>query len=181
MYSVTPFEGRLRQIGYNQWFDDSRLIYTIAIGSVYRCERQLSGDILAFTSSIDTISGGSGNDVFVYAGAGEDGNNAADGGPVELITDVNWADDRFDTPTQVTFAANVGASTGANLNASANNAIAAAFALAGGGGAVHVRRAHLLGDRPGEPRELRRRRRPPAGHHGRHGHDRGEQLHLNSS
>ena len=27
----------------------------------------------------------------------EDGNNAAGGGPVELITDVNWAEDRFDT------------------------------------------------------------------------------------
>jgi hypothetical protein len=53
--------------------------------------------------------------------------------PVELITDLNWAEDRFDTPTQVTFAANTGAGTGANLSASANNAIAAAaqFTFAG--------------------------------------------------
>jgi hypothetical protein len=36
----------------------------------------------------------------------------------------------------VTFATNTGAGTGANLNASANNAIAAAFALNGGGGTV---------------------------------------------
>jgi hypothetical protein len=51
----------------------------------------------------------------------------------EAITDLNWAEDKFDTPIQVTFAANMGAGTGADLNASANNAIAAAFALAGGG------------------------------------------------
>jgi hypothetical protein len=38
----------------------------------------------------------------------------------------------------VTFAANMGAGTGANLAASANNAIAAAFALAGGGGTTVV-------------------------------------------
>ena len=45
--------------------------------------------------NIDTISGGSGNDVFVYAARCDDGNSAAGGGPVELITDVNWAEDRF--------------------------------------------------------------------------------------
>jgi Ca2+-binding RTX toxin-like protein len=83
--------------------------------------------------SIDTIAGGSGNDVFAYADAGGDGNNAAGGGPVELITDLDWSVDRFDTATQVTFATNSGAGTGADLNASANNAIASAFALSGGG------------------------------------------------
>jgi hypothetical protein len=87
---------------------------------------------------IDTISGGSGNDVFAYSTGGEDGNNAAGGGPVERIPDVNWAEDKFDTGVNVTFAANMGAGTGANLNASANNAIAAAFALAGGGGTTVV-------------------------------------------
>jgi Ca2+-binding RTX toxin-like protein len=94
--------------------------------------------IRAFVSvSIDTISGGTGNDVFAYDAASEDGNNAAGGGPVELITDVDFAGDRFQTDVaSVTFAANVGAGTGANLNAWANNAIAAAFALAGSGGAV---------------------------------------------
>ena len=45
--------------------------------------------------------------------------------------------DRFLTNTQaVTFATNTGAGTGADLNASANNAIAAAFALAGSTGWV---------------------------------------------
>src|SRR5262249_12504526 len=87
---------------------------------------------------IDTISGGSGNDVFSYSegGAGADGDNATGGGPVEQITDLNWAEDRVATSIQVTFATNTGAGTGADLNASANNAIAAAFALAGGGAAV---------------------------------------------
>jgi Ca2+-binding RTX toxin-like protein len=86
--------------------------------------------------SIDTISGGAGNDVFVYWFAGDDGNNATGGGPVEFITDVNWSQDRVQTTDQggplVTFAANMGAGTGADLNASANNAIAAAQALSGG-------------------------------------------------
>jgi len=49
---------------------------------------------------------------------------------------VNWAEDRIDTPVAVTFAANMGAGTGGDLNASANNAIAAAFALNGGAGVV---------------------------------------------
>ena len=55
---------------------------------------------------------------------------------MEFITDVDWSADRFDTVNNVTFAANLGAGTGGTLAASANNAIAAAFALAGGGGAV---------------------------------------------
>jgi Ca2+-binding RTX toxin-like protein len=86
--------------------------------------------------SIDTISGGTGNDVFAYLGAGaggQDGNNAGGGGPVEQITDLDWSVDRFDTQLNVTFAANMGAGTGANLNAASTNALAAAFALGGSG------------------------------------------------
>ena len=83
--------------------------------------------------TIDTIAGGNGNDVFAYTGGGDDGNNAAGGGPLEQVTDVDWSADRFDTNVNVTFATNTGAGTGADLNASANNAIAAAFALGGGG------------------------------------------------
>ena len=49
---------------------------------------------------------------------------------------MNWTEDRFATVTQVTFAANIGAGTGANLAAQANSAIAAAFALAGSSGTV---------------------------------------------
>jgi Ca2+-binding RTX toxin-like protein len=86
--------------------------------------------------TIDTIAGGNGNDVFAYTGGGDDGDNAAGGGPLELVTDVDWSADRFDTAIQVTFATNTGAGTGADLNASANNAIAAAFALGGGGATV---------------------------------------------
>jgi Ca2+-binding RTX toxin-like protein len=111
----------------------------------------MSGDIAADTlqgnedndtilggHGIDTISGGAGNDVFAYASAAEDGDNAAGGGPVELITDVDFAVDRFDNEFNVTFAANMGGGTGANLSTSVNNAIAAAFALAGGGAATVV-------------------------------------------
>ena len=93
-------------------------------------------DTVHARDGIDTISGGTGNDVFLYTAASEDGNNAAGGGPVEFITDVDWSVDRFDTTPNVTFAANMGAGTGATLNASANNAIAAAFALGGGGATV---------------------------------------------
>jgi Ca2+-binding RTX toxin-like protein len=83
-------------------------------------------------SDIDTIAGGSGNDVFAYSTAADDGNNAAGGGPVELITDVAFGADRFDTAATITFATNIGAGTGADLNASANNAINSATALNGG-------------------------------------------------
>jgi Ca2+-binding RTX toxin-like protein len=95
-----------------------------------------NNDTIRALNGIDTVSGGSGNDVFVYTNPSEDGDNAAGGGPVELIADVNWAEDKLDTGLDVTFATNTSAGTGANLNASANNAIAAAFALAGGGGAI---------------------------------------------
>jgi Ca2+-binding RTX toxin-like protein len=89
-------------------------------------------DTISADGGIDTISGGSGNDVFSYAAASDDGNNAAGGGPVELITDVDFSVDRFQTTPAITFATNTGAGTGVDLNASANNAINSASALAGG-------------------------------------------------
>jgi Ca2+-binding RTX toxin-like protein len=89
----------------------------------------LQGD--AFQISIDTISGGSGNDVFAYADGGGDGDNAGAGGPVEVITDVNFDEDRFQAPIAVVFANNTGAGTGANLNEAANNALNASAALSG--------------------------------------------------
>jgi Ca2+-binding RTX toxin-like protein len=91
----------------------------------------IQGDALG-GSSIDTIAGGTGNDVFAYADALGDGSNAAGGGPVEQITDVDFSVDRFDTATLVTFATNTGAGTGGTLADSATNAIAAAAALNGG-------------------------------------------------
>ena len=90
-------------------------------------------DTIRGGDAIDTISGGTGNDAFAYSDAGDDGDNAVGGGPVEFITDVNFDGDKFVVPTAISFAANMGAGTGGDLNASANNAIAAAFALAGGG------------------------------------------------
>ena len=88
-------------------------------------------DTLRGHFGIDTISGGTGNDVFYYNAAGEDGDNAAGGGPVEFITDVDFAVDRFRTPTALTFATNTGAGTGVDLATSATNAINAAAALGG--------------------------------------------------
>jgi Ca2+-binding RTX toxin-like protein len=94
-------------------------------------------DTIQAGANIDTISGGTGNDLFVYTDQHEDGDNATGGGPVERITDVDFAADRFATAVQpVTFASNLGAGSGANLNAAATNAVAAAFALAGGTGWV---------------------------------------------
>ena len=84
-------------------------------------------------NGIDTLSGGAGNDMFVYLEADDDGNNAAGGGPVEQVTDVNFDQDSFLTTVQVTFAADIGAGVGANLNAAASSAIGAAYGLAGGG------------------------------------------------
>jgi Ca2+-binding RTX toxin-like protein len=88
-------------------------------------------DTLRGHTGIDTISGGTGNDVFYYNAASEDGDNAAGGGPVEFITDVDFAVDRFRTPTALTFASNTGAGTGVDLATSATNAINAAAALGG--------------------------------------------------
>jgi Ca2+-binding RTX toxin-like protein len=93
---------------------------------------------------IDTIAGGGGSDLFDYT-SGYDGENAAGGGPVECITDVDFATDRLDIVVQVTFAANVGAGTGGTLAASAGNAIAATFAIAGGGNAVVAARFTFAG------------------------------------
>ena len=140
-------------------------------------------DTIRGGAAIDTISGGSGNDVFACTDAGDDGNNAVGGGPVEQITDVNFDGDRFLVPTAVTFAANMGAGTGGDLNASANNAIAAAYALAGGGANNVAAQftfggAHLPGDQPGWCSErLPGYRRPVARRHRRDPYDRRRRLH----
>src|SRR5262245_331081 len=95
-------------------------------------------DTLLGLLGIDTLTGGSGADVFRYlTGAGEDGDNANAGGPVERITDVNFDEDRFQVMQTVGYAANIGAVNSGNLEASAESAIQAVLAL-GGGGAQHV-------------------------------------------
>ena len=89
-------------------------------------------DTIGGFGGIDTLSGGTGHDVFFYAAGDEDG-DATGGGPIERIIDMNFNEDRIRLDTiQVTFAANLGAGTGASLAASANNALAAAQALSGG-------------------------------------------------
>ena len=77
------------------------------------------------------VAGGSGSDVFLYTKRATTATMRIGGGPVERITDLNWVEDRIQTLKVVAFAANVGAGIGANLNAAANGAIAAAFALNG--------------------------------------------------
>jgi Ca2+-binding RTX toxin-like protein len=96
---------------------------------------------------IDTISGGGGADLFAYGAAADDGNNANGGGPVETITDLNWAEDRFQVFATVSAANNVGAINGANLEASAEAAIQASLALAGGGAQQHVAAQFTFGGR----------------------------------
>ena len=93
-------------------------------------------DTIEAFGGIDTLSGGSGADRFFFYNSSDDGNNATGGGPVERITDLEFAADTLDTRVQVTFAADVGAGTGASLAASAGNAIAAAVALSGNPAAV---------------------------------------------
>jgi Ca2+-binding RTX toxin-like protein len=88
-------------------------------------------DTLRGDAGTDSISGGSGSDLFRYTTTAEDGDNATGGGPVEFITDVNFDQDRFQTPAAIVFAANMGAGNGANLAQSANIALNASAALSG--------------------------------------------------
>ncbi len=95
-------------------------------------------DTLWGLMGIDTLSGGSGADVFRYFDADEDGNNSPGGGPLEQVTDVNFAEDRFLLPWHVDFAAQTSAGAAANLTQAAENALAAAWAL---NGSVNARTA----------------------------------------
>jgi Ca2+-binding RTX toxin-like protein len=74
----------------------------------------------------DTISGGSGRDRFNYFNAADDGNGAA-GGPIEIITDVNFAEDRFYMGFDVEFVAVTSASGANNLTQAAEIALFAAW------------------------------------------------------
>jgi Ca2+-binding RTX toxin-like protein len=91
-----------------------------------------SNDTIQGNGAIDTIAGGTGSDVFAYASGRDDGDNAADNGRVERVTDVNWSEDRFDTATTITFATETGEPIGATIVDVANNAINRATALNGG-------------------------------------------------
>ncbi len=93
-------------------------------------------DTIQAGGAIDTISGGTGSDVFAYAGAGDDGNNAAGGGPIEQITDVNFDEDRFRVLLGIDFAAVTSSGAAINLEDAADAAMGAARALNGNTGRV---------------------------------------------
>ncbi len=101
------------------------------IGGADTLQGNEGNDTIFGYAGIDTVAGGSGRDVFVYSVASDDGQNAANGGQIELLTDLDWSEDRIQTLNPVTYATDVGARPGANLIAAANNAIAAAFTLSG--------------------------------------------------
>jgi Ca2+-binding RTX toxin-like protein len=74
---------------------------------------------------VDTMAGGDGGDLFIYyRDTSDDGSST---GAVELITDLNWAADRFQTFTPVAFAFDTGPRGGTTLAAAANDAIEEAF------------------------------------------------------
>jgi Ca2+-binding RTX toxin-like protein len=71
----------------------------------------------------DTIAGGAGSDLFRYSNPNDDGDGAA-GGPIEHITDVNFAEDRFQiSAVNVSFAASAGTGNATNLTQAAANAV----------------------------------------------------------
>ena len=84
----------------------------------------------------DTIAGGAGSDLFRYSESNDDGDGAA-GGPIEHITDVNFAEDRFQfSAVNVGFAASAGVGSATNLTQAAANAIDTVSRQATSGGSV---------------------------------------------
>jgi Ca2+-binding RTX toxin-like protein len=84
----------------------------------------------------DTIAGGVGTDLFRYSESNDDGDGAA-GGPIEHITDVNFAEDRFQiSAVNVGFAAGVGTGNATTLTEAAANAIDTVFRQRTSGGSV---------------------------------------------
>ena len=131
---------------------------------------------------IDTITGGTSNDLFAYGAAADDGDNANAGGPVEFVTDVNWAEDRFLVFVPIVFVAATGPGAAANLEDAADNALAASLALAGGGAqrvaAPSLSMAAPTCDRPGRRvRCVHRYARSPDRHHRRDRHGRPGEFH----
>ncbi len=80
-------------------------------------------DTMRAGGGADTITGGPGSDRFDYFESDDDGNGAA-GGPIEHITDVNFAEDRFHVAAvNVVFAANAGVGGATTLTQAAANAM----------------------------------------------------------
>jgi Ca2+-binding RTX toxin-like protein len=84
----------------------------------------------------DTIAGGAGSDLFRYSESNDDGDGAA-GGPIEHITDVNFAEDRFQiSAVNVGFAATASTGNATTLTEAATNAIDAVSRQSTSGGSV---------------------------------------------
>jgi Ca2+-binding RTX toxin-like protein len=85
----------------------------------------------------DTLTGGSGNDTFLYLSPFDDGNGAA-GGAIDMVTDLNWAEDNLalQAGPAVDFARNYGSAfTGqGTLASAAQTAVSTAFAEAASAG-----------------------------------------------
>ncbi len=94
-------------------------------------------DTIRGNLGIDTISGGAGADVFGYATGSDDGDNVAGGGPTELVTDVNWAEDRVQVFAAIAAAGATPVGAAANLQQAADNALGAIWA-GNGSGAIRV-------------------------------------------
>ena len=134
---------------------------------------------------IDTVAGGAGNDVFRYAASDEDGDNAAGGGPVEFITDVNWAEDgskrRSPSPSRPIWVPARGESRDIGHQRHRRCQCLGGRRSDPGRSAVHFWWPHLSGDQPRRGiHDVQRRRRPLARYHQRDRNDRQQQLHLDA-
>ena len=137
---------------------------------------------------IDTITGGAGADLFAYSlsagnGGAADGDNANAGGPVEFITDVNFAEDRFQVFSAIAFAAASSPAQRPTWRMRPTRPSGRSLALAGGGAqrvaaTFTFNGRSYVGDRPGRRvRCVHRLVRPPDRHHRLHRHGRHGKLH----
>jgi Ca2+-binding RTX toxin-like protein len=104
---------------------------------------EAGGDTLNGRLGRDTLTGGSDADVFYYGGASDDGDGLLyiqsifTTPTVEVITDVNFDEDRLRVSEAVGFAGDVGVVNAANLGAAATYAMQVVLFF-GGGGSQHV-------------------------------------------
>jgi Ca2+-binding RTX toxin-like protein len=100
------------------------IIYTASGAANALINGNEGNDTIQGNLGADTISGGAGTDRFNYFSGADDGNGAA-GGPIELITDVNFAEDRFYMGVDIELAANASAGNAGSLAQAADNALRA--------------------------------------------------------
>jgi Ca2+-binding RTX toxin-like protein len=97
------------------------LIFDLTLGAGLFLGNE-GNDTIDGKDGADTVTGGAGADRFHYREGSDDGDGAA-GGPIEHITDVNFAEDRFDIAVTVGFAGNAGTGNATTLAQAAANAI----------------------------------------------------------